>query len=265
LQQSRKLAERSEVAGADVAARVAEMYRIALGRTPAKEEIDLGVQYVQGEAMLPAGSALAEVSPWKYGYGEFDESTGRMASFYPLPQFTGTVWQGGEKLPDQKLGWAMLSAEGGHAGNTLQTAVVRRWTAPRDCTVTVDGTLSHKSKEGDGVRARLVTSREGLLASWNVHHKSADTKVAELLLKQGDTVDFIVDCGRAGDFGFDGFTWKVTVTKESPVDQVAGDDTGSWDSASEFAGPAPKPAAPLSPWEKYAQVLLESNEFAFVD
>ena len=265
LQQAKKLAARTEMAQDDAAARVTEMYRIALGRMPAKQEIDLGVQYVQGETSQPAGSAIAEAPAWKYGYGEFDESTGRIANFYPLPQFTGTAWQGGEKLPDDKLGWAMLSADGGHAGNTLKTAVVRRWTAPRDCTVSIDGTLSHKSKEGDGVCARLTTSSEGLLATWNVHRKSADTKVTEIALKQGDTVDFIVDCGGAGDNSFDGFTWKVTITKEASADQLAGDDTGSWDSASEFAGPAPKPNQPLSPWEKYAQVLLESNEFAFID
>ena len=32
----------------------------------------------------------------------------------------------------------------------------------------------------------------------------------------------------------------------------------------EAAGPA-KSASRLSPWEQYAQVLLEANEFAFVD
>jgi hypothetical protein len=35
-----------------------------------------------------------------------------------------------------------------------------------------------------------------------------------------------------------------------------------WNAAAQFAGPLPKR---LGPWEKYAQVLLESNEFVFVD
>ena len=38
-----------------------------------------------------------------------------------------------------------------------------------------------------------------------------------------------------------------------------------WDAATEFAGPQKRPAVPLTPWEKYAQVLLQSNEFVFVD
>jgi hypothetical protein len=160
----------------------------------------------------------------------------------------------------------MLTADGGHVGNDLKHAVIRRWTAPRDCTVAVDGKLSHSQKQGDGVRGRLVSSREGLLASWIVHEKSAGTRVSGIALKQGDTIDFTVDCGRGGDYAFDAFSWKVTITKEPAKTQAAGDDAGAvWDSAAEFSGPPPAKPKPLSAWEKFAQVLLESNEFAFVD
>jgi hypothetical protein len=105
-----------------------------------------------------------------------------------------------------------------------------------------------------------------MLASWIVHEKSAETHVAGINVKQGDTIDLVVDLGRGGDYTFDSFAWKVTVTKEPAKTQAAGDDSGStWDSAAEFSGPPPARPKPLSPWEKYAQVLLESNEFAFVD
>jgi len=85
-------------------------------------------------------------------------------------------------------------------------------------------------------------------------------------MKQGETIDFVIDCGPRGDFTYDSFEWKVTLTKEPSPDAAAGDDTGgSWNSAVEFTGPDPKPPTPLSAWEKYAQVLLMSNEFAFVE
>jgi hypothetical protein len=43
----------------------------------------------------------------------------------------------------------------------------------------------------------------------------------------------------------------------------AGDGTRQvWDSAKDFSGP---PALSVNAWEKYAQVLLETSEFAFVD
>ena len=56
----------------------------------------------------------------------------RVASFEPLPHFTGAAWQGGAAWPDGKLGWVQLTAAGGHPGNDLAHAAIRRWTAPRD-------------------------------------------------------------------------------------------------------------------------------------
>src|SRR5262249_50799408 len=120
--------------------------------------------------------------------------------------------------------------------------------------------------EGDGIRVRIVSSREGQLATWSLHHKSADTRVTDISLKQGDTLDFVVDLGPRGDVGWDDFAWAVTITKEPGDSPVAGDDSGSiWDSKEDFSGPPGATPKPLNAWEKLAQVLLESNEFAFVD
>jgi hypothetical protein len=160
----------------------------------------------------------------------------------------------------------MLTAIGGHAGDSPALAVVRRWTAPSDCTVSVGGRLAHTQKEGDGVRGFVISSREGQLATWRIHVKSAQTKLTGIAVKQGDTIDFVVDCGPAGNVGWDSFEWKVTVTKEPTPQTAAGDASGQmWDAVKEFSGPIPKPAQPLSAWEKYAQVLLQSNEIAFVE
>ena len=80
-----------------------------------------------------------------------------MKSFTPLPHFTGSAWQGGPNWPDRTLGWAQLTAEGGHAGNDLEHAVIRRWIAPHDTTVAISGTASHSNAEGDGIRAFLIS------------------------------------------------------------------------------------------------------------
>jgi hypothetical protein len=242
------------------------LYRTLFGRSPTKDELELGVKFVETEATQPPETLAAKPNAWKYGYGEFDEATQRLKNFYPLPHFNGKEWQGGAALPDPTLGWAMLTSSGGHAGNVHAHAVVRRWIAPRDSTIGIVGTLSHNNKDGDGVRGRLVSSREGLLASWNVFNKSAGTRVNAINVKTGDTIDFIVDCGRAGNVSHDQFGWKVKITKEAPAQAVAGDDTGTvWDSVADYRGPDPKPPTPLNAWEKYAQVLLESNEFVFVE
>jgi hypothetical protein len=268
IEQAKQVAARAEVSSvADPSQRVAAMYRVVLGRNPSPQEAQLALSFIDGEGPTKAKAADTIASAaWQYGYGTFDEAGGRVAAFTPMPHFTGAAWQGGANLPDGALGWAMLTAGGGHAGNDLRHAPIRRWIAPRDCTVSVDGRLDHKPKEGDGVRARLVSSREGLLASWNVHRKSVATTVEGVALKQGDTIDFVIDCGPRGDYSYDQFGWTVKITKQASAEAVAGDDTGSsWDSQTEFAGPLPPDKRPLNAWEKLAQVLLQSNEFAFVD
>jgi len=83
-------------------------------------------------------------------------------------------------------------------------------------------------------------------------------------VKKGDTLDFVVECRE--NESFDSFGWSPVIRMtESPQTTVGGDVMLEWNAAANFAGPPGKPRRALSPWEKYAQVLLETNEFMFVD
>ncbi|HEX8521248.1 MAG TPA: PSD1 and planctomycete cytochrome C domain-containing protein [Tepidisphaeraceae bacterium] len=261
LEQAKTVAAKSS--GADAKARVNSLYRAVLGRSPNARELELAAGFVKSEeAQKPEALATSE-SAWKYGVGEVDESTGKLKKFAPLAHFTGTEWQGGEKLPDAKTGWALLNATGGHPGES-QFAVVRRWVAPEDCVVSVSGSLSHAPKQGNGVRGRIVTEKDGMLATWVVQRREVKTDVTAVEVKKGQAVDFIVDC--RGDVTYDQFDWKIAISKEPPANAVAGaEKVARWDSEKDFGGTPAKPAAPLDAWEKLAQVLLESNEFMFVD
>jgi len=204
------------------------------------------------------------VSPWQYGFGEYDEEAQRVNKFAPLPHFTGEAWQGGADWPDAKLGWVQLTAQGGHAGNDLQHAAVRRWIAPRDARLAISGTLQHEHQEGDGIRGRIVFSRTGQLGSWTLHNDKAETKIEALEAKEGDTIDFVVDFN-AG-LNSDDFKWSpVITTKDQLARSSSGENIAEWNAKKDFAGPPEPPPKPLLPWEKYAQVLLLSNEFMFVD
>jgi hypothetical protein len=61
---------------------------------------------------------------------------------------------------------------------------------------------------------------------------------------------------KGGD-SFDGHRWTVTVT------YAAG--KGEWPSEQGFAAPPGAPPAALDRWGRYAQALLMTDEFAFVD
>ncbi len=154
---------------------------------------------------------------WQYGYGEFDEASNRVKTFERFPHFTGSQWQGGPALPDPALGWAMLSSEGGHVGNNVAHAAIRRWTAPSDGSVRIEGTLRLTEDKGDGVRGRLVASRSGKIGEWIVEPKSKQQKtvVEKLHLQQGDTIDFVADLRTTIEN--DSFAWPVTVQLDSGV------------------------------------------------
>ncbi len=262
VEQSKALAKRVAEVSAP-AEKIRGLYRIAFARNPSNEEIAVGLAFINNETPSPLAAAQGPV--WQYGFGSYDESSQRMKLFTKLPTFTGSAYQGGKALPDARLGWCLITAQGGHAGNDLAHAVVRRWTAPRDGQVTVSGTLAHGSASGDGVRGRIVSSRAGELASLTVQNKSAQTLLEGIDVKAGDTLDFVVDCRQS--VTSDSFSWPVVLKMRNiPQNAAGGDDVTEWNSQNDFAGPETKPrGTPLTPWEKYAQVLLETNEFVFVD
>jgi hypothetical protein len=117
---------------------------------------------------------------------------------------------------------------------------------------------------GDGVRGFIVSSRSGELATATVHNGKAELAVASLEAMRGDTIDFVVDFN-AG-LNSDMFLWAPIITKAGARDSSADQSTAEkWNANKEFAGPLPPQTVPLTPWEQYAQVLLLSNEFVFVE
>ena len=176
--------------------------------------------------------------------------------FTKLAHFSDKSWRGGEKLPDKALAYLSLNENGGHPGPDLAHPAIRRWISPVDGTVAVSGRLARPAKEGDGVHGAVVSSRGGRLGEWTVKSGESETVVERIEVKRGDTLDFVVDC--IGTDSYDSFSW-------APVVRLLGGSPGEWDAAKQFGGPPGKPPVPLTPWEKYAQVLLMSNELAFVD
>jgi hypothetical protein len=259
---AKALANRADVASAATPQeRVRRMYRLVYQREPTAQQLDTAVQFIGASAAVaPPPPPKPVESAWQYGFGEFDAATKRIKNFERLKHFTGKAWQGGTEYPDGKLGWVQLTADGGHAGNDLQHAAVRRWVAPRDGRVAVTGVVRHAREAGDGIVASIVSSRDGPLASYTLHNRTAAANVEPIALTKGDTLDFVVDY--RDNLNSDDFEWSPVV---KALDPSTGDDPKAWDAKKEFAGVPTNPPIPLTAWEQYAQVLLESNEFLFVD
>ncbi len=101
----------------------------------------------------------------------------------------------------------------------------------------------------------MVSSEKGLLGATKVHESSASLNTEAITVKQGETIDFIVDIDSV--LNSDQYVWKATIK-----DMDASETATAWDSAADFPTDATNQLTPL---EQLAQILFCSNEFLFVD
>lgn len=276
--------------------RLAALFETVLRRGPDEQEWSDSLAFLASAADDTTSPGPPTAQAWSYGYGRLDEEAGVTADFTPLPYFSGEGWQGGPQYPDPKLGWVRLDATGGHPGNDLAHAAIRRWTAPRDLTIEVRTTLTHEPPQGDGVRAAIVvgsrptvredavdapdsaapkdTAEAGDLADTGNPADADDLADATGLLASGkfhqssgslDVQRLRVVEGQTIDFlvdigeglAYDQFLWRIRITETTE------EPSGSvvWDAQADFLGDSTQR---LSPWQQLAQILLCTNEFLFV-
>jgi mono/diheme cytochrome c family protein len=271
MEQAEAVIKRPEVAStADPRQRIQRLYRAIYARPASAEEITLGLQFIK-QHQSPSHTTISNLkseisnspSPWRYGQGEYDEGACRVKGFTPHEYFVQGHWRVSPIPGDPRFNSARLTDRGGAPGRGKTNAAVRRWVAPFDGKISVSGLLEHFYENAcfdcDGVQARAVSSRHGQLGYWAASLSKTETKVESVEVKQGDTIDFVVD-GRKNSNG-DEFTWPVTIRRlDAP--SVGGKASEVWDSVADFRRPGDRP---LNVWERYAQVLLSSVEFMLVD
>ncbi|MDZ4861625.1 MAG: DUF1553 domain-containing protein [Candidatus Hydrogenedentes bacterium] len=259
-EQARLIASNVDASGKEPDGRIADMYRAVLTRDPLPIELALANDFVDGQDTAAPSTPYYEPSEWKYGYGALDTATGKVTSFTEFSHWVNETYQGADKLPTPESGSARLDRLGGHPGGP-DVVVIRRWVSPASATLSCVGELHHYSPDGDGVAGYVVSSREGILWKGEIQDRMIITVFDGAKIEPGDTIDLIIGC-KADDRG-DQFRWHPRLYVKSPnAGKLLKQD---WLSRFDFRGPPPETPVPLTPWEQYAQVLLMSNEFMFVD
>jgi hypothetical protein len=93
------------------------------------------------------------------------------------------------------------------------------------------------------------------------HNSKEETHLERVIVRRGDAMDFVTDCN--GSVDFDSFTWSPII-RFLPDGKSAPGERMEWSATSDFADAA-HALHPLDAWQKYAQVLLMSDELVFVD
>jgi hypothetical protein len=261
IEQARALISRPEIAGAkNPRLRVTRLYRLLYGRSPNGGEIDQGLKYLNDPANAENTSNAPEAhkaGAWQYGQGEYDEKEQRVSSFKPFDWYLNGEWRNTPMPGDPRSPIAILNSKGGLTYEGKKNALVRRWVAPFAGRVSLDGALEQSFENGcrkcEGVQATIVASGSGKLGGWTAGQKMTVTKVAEIAIQRGDTINFVVDASKGG--AGNGFTWTVTVKRLDGGSQV-------WESESDFRNPT---VFELNSWERYAQVFMAAAEFMIID
>jgi hypothetical protein len=255
VEQARDLARRPDFrAATGERQKIALLYALIYQRPPREVEVDLARKFLQAQGT--GSKASPTTTAWRYGYGEYDPFTKRVKRFVPMGVFNGKTWLPDAKPGDNKVRGAALSAEGGHAGN--QYAAIRRWTAPRSGFVSIDGVLVHQGNYGDGIEGRIVSSRFGPAGDWVLFKNKAASRLPRLAVQQDDTLDFLVE-PRSNSRG-DTFAWAPTIHM---LGANTSDQPNEWSASNDFVGETS--GRSMDGWEKLAQVLLETNELAFIN
>ena len=227
--------------------RVKVLYLSVLGRLPNKKELALALDYLREAELAPAPAS------WRNGYGGWNPAT-KAVAFTEMKVQTKDRIAPTDKMPDKKFAHTFLTAKGGHPGDVADTtAVIRRWTAGSAGKYRIEGTLAVPSKVSDGVRARIITARKGILAEVVAKGaSSAPVNVTEVELAAGESIDFIADNFIGSNS--DTFSWSPVI-KDAKTGEVITSAAGEF-------GKKPDRQSALS---TFAQILLTSNEFIFAD
>ncbi len=278
VEQTRNVAARPELlSGAKDEEKIAFIYQLFFQRAPSASEQKLALAYIADQQAKPATGG-ADLRVWHYGYGEFDPDAKKLIGFEPFPTFLRDSWvlaekgalrKGPEPKKDPKGKAAMavgaafnvsLNAVGGVPGDRKHS-VVRRWIAPRDGVISIEGKLEHDAKTGDGIEAFVSRGSGGHLGSWQAAGKDVATNLKAISVKRGEAIDFVVSSrGTSED---DAFRWV-------PIIHMPGAKLGEeyvWNSQQEFSGPVKQKleAQPFTPWERLTQALLMSNELIYLN
>ena len=257
VEQARNVVRRTDFkTQADAKAKLDLLYKLIYQRSPTDVEMKLALDYLRSDVATEWQTNAA--SAWEYGYGQYDAAAHHTKLFVPFGNFANRAWKPGGTKPDPRLNGLVLTPDGGTPNKLFP--VIRRWIAPRDGAIAIDGTLNHPGGDGDGVQGRIVSSRLGELGAWVAFKSQAATALPRVEVKRGEMIDFIVDCRTNPNN--DAFKWAPHI-KMLPAPNMPKECVMDWNAQRDFVGDAQ--TRRMNSWEKLAQVLLETNELTFVN
>lgn len=236
---------------------IGHLHRTVLGSEPSEGDRILAESFLESfESEVAALGPRQTNTEWSYGYGSVDPETGNV-TFTPFPHWTGDAWQIGKDRPlkDNPLSYLYAQEGATHPGYTAKESAIYRWLAPADVTVAVNGIVERPNQgQGNGVRVQIVSEKGGILFDQvlDPSRKTLPAEIEGVSLAKNESLYFLVD-PHENNSSFDSVRWSPQVVDLSGNLPKSG-------LAETFSGPA----TPATAWGAYAQALLNTNRFLFL-
>lgn len=234
-------------------------FRQILSRDPSPTELASALEFLQSPVQIPK-PIIDPRSLWSYGIVQMAQGNNDLPSdFSSFQRHRDGRWQAADEFPTKApYGHAFLGKSGGHTTSDPSLGVVRRYTAPQNETITLEGRISHNTDKGDGVIFSIHSHGQQLFRSTRLNSQQ-NHGPHTIRLKTGDTIDLIARSGPTSSF--DSFEWTAKIQVTETQGEISERDT-----LKHFSGPFEiDQLASLDRLEQLAQILLLSNEFAFID
>lgn len=255
MDQAENLAKKTESAPD----RTALLHRAVFAREPSEADRQLAESFVSvfGSESTALGPRQTNTE-WSYGWGDVDPATKKVV-FHPYEHWIKNTWQVGKERPlkDNPLSYLYADIQGNtHPGHTAKESAIYQWRAPDDLVVSVSGEVFRSNVgKGNGVRVKVATSAEGVIFD-RVLDPAKDKLAVNLdglKVAKNEFLYFVID-PHENNSAFDSVRWNPQITDESG-------HWPRWGMAESYSGPA----TPATTWGAYAQALLNTNRFLFID
>ena len=238
--------------------RVAALHHAVFAKAPSESDRQMAESFVTVfESETAAMGPRQTDTEWSYGWGDIDATTGKVV-FHPFEYWIKNAWQVGKVMPlkDNPLSYLFANAGETHPGYTAKESAIYEWRAPADLRVAIQGILFRPGVgKGNGVRVKVATTGAGLVFDevLDPAKDRIEVSLPEVKIGRNECIYFIVD-PHENNSSFDSVRWNPQIIDLD-------DDWPQWGLVESFSGPS----TPATAWGAYAQALLNTNRFLFID
>jgi hypothetical protein len=229
------------------------LYSVFYQRSPSELEKKVGKHYLKS-AKLEDMSNVRKEYDWRYGFRVASGQT--LGNFIELDTFS----KGSYSSSTPALKGLEINAAGGKIPG-LSVYPIRQWKSPRAGEFSITMQSSFKALPNEKLNCSIIVYKnDSIFRFVNItNYASQKIEIPSINSGVNDKLEFAVAGYKKRDLDY---LLTITITEKRDENSLS---PIVWTSSSDFRGPIRKIDRELDAWERYAHILLMSNEMVFIN